>query len=554
MRNFNYLSIVAVISVISAISVHAQGPVWTDAWSISGPAREWPTGIGTDADRNLYVTTYSMNHEAANPRNAVTQFLTSWGPDRTQRWVRTIFSNAPTTQAKMAVDGKGNVYVAASFNGSSVRVDFGNTPGGLGAGEADNLAILKYNSQGRLVWHLMAIAEDSLTVNGIAISDDGVWIAGTYTGSALLGSTRITSAGASDVFIALLDTGTLDGAHGFFRGVASCGGTQTDQCHGVAPAPGGDAIILGQFSGTMNFGQGSLVANGPINFFLSRVQADGSIAWGIGDGGTEFRPASRFTRTPLILTTDRDGNSYIGISYLDGLAIAGTAFPAIHEADAIVLRYTAEGMPTWGCVMNGQILQLVQGLAVDSRGEVYVSGFNQLTSGTAFLNKLDSTGNPVWEIRDTPQRFGSTDGGPVCIDAAGNVYMTGNFSGQTRFGTNLLTSEGSSDTSTGWGDVYIARIGNNASGVGTADVVHAPFTLVQRDGMLILIPGPNSPDIVEAGLYSILGQRAAISVSEHPGNAASAIRLGLSGLARGSYLLHVRTLRGSHTVPVMIGR
>ena len=105
----------------------------------------------------------------------------------------------------------------------------------------------------------------------------------------------------------------------------------------------------------------------------------------------------------------------------------------------------------------------VRSVAVDSSGNVYTTGHFQGTvdfdpgSGTAnltaageeaaFVSKLDSSGNYVWA-----KHFVSSyrvKGESVAVDASGNVYTTGYFSGTADFdpgeGTANLTTNGSVD-------------------------------------------------------------------------------------------------------------
>ncbi len=101
------------------------------------------------------------------------------------------------------------------------------------------------------------------------------------------------------------------------------------------------------------------------------------------------------------------------------------------------------------------------GVAVDSNGNSYVTGFYQesATFGTItltssggndiFVAKLDSNGNWLW----AKQAGGTSydEGVSIAVDTNGNSYVTGDFSGSATFGTTTLTSSGE-------GDIFVAKM------------------------------------------------------------------------------------------------
>ncbi len=526
----------------------AQTPRWTNAFSIGAAGTETPTGIGADAARNVYLTSYNRVFDVPDPPS---QILASWAPDGTARWTRTILSGAASSQASMSVDASGNVYIALTFSGDTARVDHGgDTLLDVPAAPGTTLIFMKYDATGELQWFHTSSCTDTVTIDGVAATPGGVWIAGTFNDSMAIGGTTLGSVGASDVFV------TYIGGNSTYGRVMRAGGPGADICDDIAAHPDGGAVVTGRFSGTARFGEQSLSSNGTMNMFLVRYSSNGAATWARSDGGAAFAAAEIYA--PTVMAVDRNGNSYVGLSYAGTVQIADLTINSVEEGDGLLVKYNADGMAQWAFPMGGALLQLVQGVACDLDANVYVGGYSQsLPEGSAFVVKLTPSGNRSWlQTNGAGDVMGAAEGGPICADAARNLIIAGNFSGQVRFGSRLLTSVGSTPTSTEGSDIYVATIGST-SGIApeahNADGVQDLFECVVRDGMIRIAPigGATAPTVLDAGLYSINGARiSAPAVESFEGS----VRFDARALPSGPYLVVLRTARGNASYPVVIAR
>lgn len=537
-----------VVAALLPISLCAQTPRWTNAFSLGANGTELPTGIGTDAARNIYLTSYNLVFNVPDPPS---QFLASWAPDGTARWTRTILTGAASSQANMSVDASGNVYIALTFTGGTARVDHGgDTFLDVPAAPGTTLLFMKYDSTGELQWFHTSSCTDSVAIGGVAATPGGVWIAGTFNDSMAIGGTTLTSAGRGDIFVAYI------GSNSTYGHIMRAGGPSTDICDDIAAHPDGGAIAAGRFSGSARFGEQTLSSNGTVNMFLVRYSNGGTATWAHADGGAAFAATQLYT--PTVVAVDRNGNSYVGISYAGTVQIADLTINSVEEGDGLLVKYGADGTAQWAFPMGGALLQLVQGVACDADANVYVGGYSQsLPEGSAFVVKLTPSGNLSWlQANGAGDVMGSAEGGPICADAASNLIVAGNFAGQIRFGSKLLTSVGSTPTSTEGSDIYVAVLGST-SGVEPAAQrtggVQDLFECVVRGGMIRIAPigGTTTPTVLDAGLYSINGGRISAPTAE---SAEGGMTFEARDLPSGPYLIMLRTARGIASYPVVITR
>ncbi len=102
----------------------------------------------------------------------------------------------------------------------------------------------------------------------------------------------------------------------------------------------------------------------------------------------------------------------------------------------------------WATSLGGEKWEHPWDMAIDSKGNIHITGrFQGLASfGThkllskgdsdIFVVKLDSSGKVLWA--KSAGGIGLDSGSGVALDSAGNVYVTGVFVGSAIFGPNAL--------------------------------------------------------------------------------------------------------------------
>jgi hypothetical protein len=194
-----------------------------------------------------------------------------------------------------------------------------------------------------------------------------------------------------------------------------------------------------------------------------------------------------------------------------------------------ISKLDSNGNFLWAKAIGGQVSCIGYGIAVDTLGNVYSTGFFwntidfdpgpgtfDLTSAgwsDIFICKLDTKGNFVWA-----KAMGGTlydNGYGITVDTSGNVYTSGYFQGTADFdpgpGTAQLTSAGELD-------IFISKLDTNgdfvwARGIGgtledrgyglSIDTSGNVYTTGFFQGTVDFDPGPGTFDLINTSGYDI---------------------------------------------------
>jgi hypothetical protein len=204
----------------------------------------------------------------------------------------------------------------------------------------------------------------------------------------------------------------------------------------------GNAYVTGDFEGTVDFNPGAGVenhtANGSLDAFLSKFDPSGTFLWAKTWGGS----VDDHGRS---VTVDGSGNAYVTGQFQGSADFNPGAGVDNHASngsyDAFLSKFDSSGNFSWAKTWGGSNAEDGLGVAVDSSGSVYATGYFELTvdfdpgSGVdnhtsngfrdTYLSKFDSSGGFLWA-----KTWGgsSTDGSyGLAVDSSGSVYVTGEF-------------------------------------------------------------------------------------------------------------------------------
>ena len=119
----------------------------------------------------------------------------------------------------------------------------------------------------------------------------------------------------------------------------------------------------------------------------------------------------------LAVAVDNSGNAYV----------TGTSFGSGSDYDYATIKYNSAGQEQWVARYDGPggSSDYARAIAVDSSGNVYVTGESSDTGFDYATVKYDSAGQEQWAARyDGPGNL-DDQAYAVAVDNAGNVYVTG---------------------------------------------------------------------------------------------------------------------------------
>jgi parallel beta-helix repeat protein len=275
-------------------------------------------------------------------------------------WNRTYDSGVYDHSNDIAVDASGNVYVTGS-SGSWAQGDY---------------STIKYDRNGNMIW--------SRTYDGSSDHPAGIAVDGSgniyVTGDSNLSGTR-------DYYTIKYDTNGNELWNRTYDGGGS------DYANDIAVDGSGNIYVTGWSS-----------IGGSEDYYTIKYDPSGNVLWNrTYDGGGDDSASG--------VAVDGSGNVYVsGYSYLGD------------NDDYNTIKYDPNGNLLWNATYDsGGWDHAYGGVAVDSSGNVYVTGYNG--NYDYYTVKYDSNGNFLW---NRTYDGGDYDGAyGIAVDGSGNVYVTG---------------------------------------------------------------------------------------------------------------------------------
>jgi len=218
--------------------------------------------------------------------------------------------------------------------------------------------------------------------------------------------------------------------------------SSNDYAYGVATDSSGNVYVSGGTYGGLD--GNTIDVNSDL--FVVKYNSSGTKQWTKQYGTGEYDEARG-------VATDSSGNVYVvggTKGNLNGISNSG-------RTDAFVIKYLDNGTKQWTKKLGTWQNDLANGVATDSSGNFYVTGFTyqdldgNTSAGNAdlFVVKYNSSGKKQWTKQLGTSKHDRARG--VATDSSGNVYVTGDTYGGL-----------DGNTSAGYNDLFVVKY--NSSG------------------------------------------------------------------------------------------
>lgn len=298
-------------------------------WSkrFGGPSAESALFLGTDELGYVYAAgsfagSVDFGSGLLTSAGGNDIFVLGLDPGGSELWSKRAGDVGSDSVGSMAVDADGNVFLTGRFN---TTIDFGG--GLLTAAGADDLFAVMLDYFGDPLW--ARSAGDSMSQSGTAIAVDALgnsYLGGDFQGSVDLGNGSMTSAGASDVFVAMLDT------TGGPVWTQRFGDSADQHLTSLAVDASGSVIVTGQFQGEIDLGAGPLTSAGGNDIFVAKLDASGSALWSKSFGDTSFAQSGKS------VATDASGSIVVAGTFGGSADFGGGALVCKGTSNAFLVK------------------------------------------------------------------------------------------------------------------------------------------------------------------------------------------------------------------------
>jgi len=416
-----------------------QVPSWKTF--LGGSSIDYGYGIAVDTSGNVYVTGESRAtwgspvRSFSGSKGTADAFVAKLNNSGVLQWNTFLGESSNDVGRSIAVYTSGDVYVTGGSEdtwGSPVR-PFSGSSG------TPNAFVAKLNNSGVLQWNTFLGGSVNDVGQGIAVGTSGdVYVTG---GSDKTWGSPIrpfdNSPFNDDAFVAKLN------GSGVLQWNTFLGGASYDWGYGIAVDTNGNVCVTGESRATWGAPDRPFNSSGMKDAFVAMLNGGGVLQWNtfLGSSGDDFGNGIAMDTSGVVYVTGESRATW-------GLPVR--PFTSSEYGDAFVAKLDGGGVLQWNTFLGGSDRDSGRGIALDTSGNVYVTGWSCTTWGSpvrpfssaswydAFVAMLNGSGVLRWNtflgrFKNDIGIDKALDTSAIALDTSGNFYVTGGSSSSENY-------------------------------------------------------------------------------------------------------------------------
>lgn len=362
---------------------------------IGGSGNDVGTGITVDGAGNVttvgsFEGMVDLGAGVETSAGASDVFIVSWTSARAFRWARRHGSTGADQARAIASDAAGNLYVTGGFHGT---VDFGGGAGmTLSAFGAEDVFLASYTSAPAHRWSRRHGGTGNESGEDVATDGTNLYLTGWFQGTANFGGAALSAGGGptpTDVVVASYQAST--GNHQWSRDYGSGG---NDRGLGVATDGSGNVYVTGSFEGLVDFGGGTLRADGTDAFAFSLTGAP-AYRWQLEAGSTADDQGN------AVWVDAAAGRVWLVGAFQGTTTFGGAALTSAGSTDAYVaVVATGTGAHVWSWRWGGTGADTAEAVTLAGGNAAVAGSFSSSVDfGRGALGSLGATDGFVLQMR-----------------------------------------------------------------------------------------------------------------------------------------------------------
>lgn len=560
------------MSLLTFSTSSGQKWLWGGAGQGSNKANDYATPVAADNQGNAYVTGQFAPNISFGSYNLTTgsddvAYLVKYNSTGTVQWATnpTAITCIWSFGLSDATDPSGNIYVTGLFRYGTLQ--FGTTTLNSGLNGSANF-LVKYDPNGNVLWAKQSTADSSSDPYSYSVACDNsgnAYITGLFYDSISFGAYKlIVTSGSPCAFIAKYDP------NGNVLWAKQSTGPGDGQGHSVATSKGCE-YITGYIDtyDTVYFGTYSIVAsNATNNVFIVKYDTLGNVLWVQQSFGAIN--ASSNKDEGLAVTTDNQGNAYIGGFYIDSITFGSkilTSPYGVGDSSAFLVKYNSLGNVVWA-KNSSQGCWLGYSLASDNAGNIYYGGIglmntlkwgasvftttdSTLSGFASFIMKLDTAGNASCcsiHTNGAGWTGNATYSTGIASDPTGvYTYQAGTFDNDTLFcGPDILIPSNSAEAT------YVVRWNACNVGEGINEITMPNEVRVYPNpskGQMNVVLGGDGYSLIK--VYDVFGREAYSQLLDEKQSDLQ-LEVDVSNLSNGIYFMQIMNKKGNISKTIII--